>query len=114
MVLEESHCNEKQRSSINTTTCSAGIISYLLLNGLIGSEVEKKRSGKTFSSAAVVEQNCFPERILCTVRFCFVGALVDYKTNVNGEYQYHFSAESLRSHPENEHCLISSSKSVYK
>lgn len=37
VVLEESHCNEKQRSSINTTTCSAGTISYLLLNDLIGS-----------------------------------------------------------------------------
>lgn len=74
VVLEESHCNEKQRSSINTTTCSAGTISYLLLNDLIGSGlVGEKRRGKTSELVLVWWSKLFPsENILNTVVFVCV------------------------------------------
>ncbi len=76
-VLQESHCNEKQSSSINNTTCSAGTISYLLLNGLIGSELGKKWEWKGFLWFWCAGAKCFffPARVFWILLFGFVGVL---------------------------------------
>lgn len=76
VALEESHCNEKRRSSINTTTCSAGTISYLLLNDLIGSEQGRKGVGRLFSWFWCGGAKCFPLRRFWTLLFVFVGILM--------------------------------------
>lgn len=57
----EGCCNEKGRCLVNTTTCSAGTFSYLLLNDLIGSEPRRKEVGGLFLSVrfGLVAQNVF-------------------------------------------------------
>lgn len=113
-VFEESHCNEKQSSSINSTTCSAGNISYLLLNGLIGSELGKKGVERFFWFWCEGAK-CFPCENILTLLFGLVGlwcwCVCGFEHN--WVYQYHFSAESLQSHSENVHCIISLSISLY-
>lgn len=105
VVLEESNRNEKQSSSINTTACSAGVISYLLLNSLIGYEVEKGgvwRRLVWFSCEIVV-------------LLAFVGVLVEsaeYIIHLCIESRSSFTAQSPQSHSQNEHCLISISKTL--
>lgn len=73
----EGCCNEKERRFVNTTPCSAGTF-YLLLNDLIGSELQRKEVGGLYFPTPFWSGSakCFPLRQACAQLFVFLGILI--------------------------------------